>query len=485
MTLRVRLIVLPLAAALLPVVSYAQVSPPPAGQPPVQPRAGSAGQALRPIFGGGAARIAQSLTLGLSLGETFFRTHAEASVSEPARRDDSAFLYGSGDLTYVVDGSRAGATVMAASTGQYYSELSDEIMRGYVGRVGGWLRFSARTRLTVEQEASYLPAFQGAFRHLIDPTGGLLNEPASDVSASDERWLSYDTRVGLSHMLSRRATLLIDYSRHQLNDESEQLEQRQHQAGFRYTYQLGAGLGLRAGYRYSTSRAARSSSESASTPALHSIDAGVDFNRAFSVSRRTTLGVRSGSAVVTDQSQTRFFVIGNGTLSHQMFRTWTAMLDAGRNVDFADGFREPVVSDRATASLSGTLGRRVQSYTFVSAVRGREALTGAGDAFVTYQGGTNVAVGLSRHVTWTSGFVRQESDFGDADFLVSPELRTYESISSGVSVALWRYLSLHTNYAYTTVDRAGAIDTASPPFRRHTVSISLSTMLPFYATVRK
>ena len=129
--------------------------PPPAGQP-------SGGQAARPIFGGGAAKIGQSLTLGLSVGQTFFRTDADETITRPPARTESTFLYGSGNAAYTVDGLRAGASATVSSSGQYYSELSDQIVRGYAGNVGGWLRFSPRTRLTVDQGVTYLPALQQA-----------------------------------------------------------------------------------------------------------------------------------------------------------------------------------------------------------------------------------------------------------------------------------------------------------------------------------
>jgi hypothetical protein len=187
---------------------------------------------------------------------------------------------------------------------------------------------------------------------------------------------------------------------------------------------------------------------------------------------------------VKARDRTRFFLLGNATLSHQMGRTWTATLTAGRNVDFADGFRDPVVSDRATTSLGGNIARRVQVNAFASAIRGRETTAPIGEHFVTYRGGAGLAVMVSRYVTWTNGYVRQESDFGDADFLISPQLRSYDSVHTGVAVALGRHVSLNTNYAYTTVDRRGN-DPDSPEFRRQAVTVSLSTSLPLYATVRK
>ena len=488
MTTRARLIVfsLPVALAASPANAQMPTLPTPAGQQPGQPVGArpATGQAPRPIFGGGVARIAQSLTLGLSIGETFFRTESDASAARPSSRDDSAFVYGSGSVAYLAEGTRAGASIALGSTGQYFSELSDEVFRGYGGQAGGWVRFSARTRLTADQGVMYQPAFQGAFRHLMDPTGGLVNDPTTDVSASDERWLSYDSRVTLSHMFSRRATLSVDYARRHIDYRSSDIEQLQQQAGVRYVYQLGAGLGLRAGYRYSTGRTGGSNPEDRRDPVLHTIDAGVDFNRALSVSRRTTLNIQTGSALVTDSGGTTFFVVGTGTLAHQMLRTWTATVSAGRTVDFADGFRDPVVSDRALASVIGTLSRRVQVNTFVTAVRGREATGNDGDAFVTYLGGAGIAVGLMRSLTWTTSHVRQQSDFGGVAFLVSPQLRSFDSTSTGLTIGLGRYLSLHTTYAYSHVDRS-VNDPTSPAFRRQSIAVSVSTSLPLFATVRK
>ena len=451
--------------------------PPPAGQP-------SGGQAARPIFGGGAAKIGQSLTLGLSVGQTFFRTDADETITRPPARTESTFLYGSGNAAYTVDGLRAGASATVSSSGQYYSELSDQIVRGYAGNVGGWLRFSPRTRLTVDQGVTYLPALQQAFRRLMDPTGGLLNDPTGDVSASDEQWLTYDTRIALAHTFSRRSTLTVDYGRRLLDFRSTETEQVQQDAGFRYTYTLGRGLGVRAGYRYATGRVDTApGGDAREAPSLHTIDAGLDFNRAFSFSRRTTLGVQTGSAIVRAAESTRFFLVGNGLLSHQMLRTWSATLGAGRDVDFADGFRDPVVSDRATATLGGALARRVHLSTFASAVRGRTATRSADDAFVTVLAGASLSVSISRRIAWTTGYVHQESDFGDVEFLVSPELRSYDSTSTGVSITPWQYLGVNVNYAYTTVGRDS--DVVSPRFRRQSLTASVSTSLPLFATVRK
>jgi hypothetical protein len=477
----------PLLLASSPLYAQMTTPPPSAGQP-APPATGrpASGQGARPIFGGGAARIAQSLNLGLSIGETFFRTESEASSLRPAARQESAFLYGAGSMNYFAEGTRVGASAQVGTTGQYYSEFSDEIVRGYLGRAGGWVQFSPRTKLTADQGISYQPAFQNIFQQLMDPIGGLANDPATDVSASEERWLSYDTRVSLSQMLSRRSTLWLDYSRRQVDYRISDLEQVRHDGGFRFTHRLTAALGLRAGYRYASGRVNSLADGGGDTPGIHTIDAGVDLNKAFSVSRRTTLNVTTGSAVVKTHDETQFFVVGNATLAHRMLRTWAATLSGGRSVDFADGFRDPLVRDQADASLTGSIARRVQVSAIASLMRGREVRSDREDVdpFVTIRGGASAAVALARFATWTTGYLRQTTDLGGVDVLASYNLRSYDSTSTAVAVGLGRFITAHVSYAYSRVDRL-LNDPLSPEFRRQSIAVSVSTSLPLFATVRK
>lgn len=468
MTSKPRLVVSVLLGLLASTPAYGQSQ---GGQPP------------RPLFGGGTAPVGQSLTLGLSLGQSLFRTETRRAGEDSDIRDDSLFTVASGGLAYSLEGTRAGASASLSSSGQYYSELTDRILHGYGGTVGAWVKATERTRLQADHAVTYQPGFQNAFQNLLDPTG-LLNQPPGDISASDDPWLSHNTRVALTQTVTRRSSLIIDYGRHKTDFRATDLVQTMHDAGIRYTHQLSASFGLRAGYRYRTNEVSDETSNEGAGD-LHTIDAGLDFSRAFSLSRRTTLGVSTGSTVTQNDDQTQLFLTGNAVLSHRMGRTWSAAISGGRDVGFMNGLLDPVVSDRVTANLSGNLARRVQAQAFASALRGR--IAGAGDdgdadAFVTYLGGAGLGIGLTRTLQWTMNYAYQRSDFGSVPFLVAPQLQSLHAASTGLAISPWRYVGLNVSYSYAVVERDGVNMGRN---RRQSVTASVTTSLPLYATARK
>jgi hypothetical protein len=99
---------------------------------------------------------------------------------------------------------------------------------------------------------------------------------------------------------------------------------------------------------------------------MHHINAGVSYDRALSFSRRTRLRFSTGSAItgserLTDEDfdpRSRFRILGNVSLIHQMGRTWTASATYRRGVVFREGFADPWFTDGASARVEGLLTRR-------------------------------------------------------------------------------------------------------------------------------
>jgi hypothetical protein len=178
------------------------------------------------------------------------------------------------------------------------------------------------------------------------------------------------------------------------------------------------------------------------------------------------------------------YLVGFVTLSQQMGRSWLATLGAGRAVNFVPGLEDPVVSDRATATLTGPIGRRVQFNANMGAVRGRRATSEEDAAFVTYRGSTTLSVALSRRLNWTSGYARQDSDYGEVEFLVPQRLGAFQVAHTGLVIVLAKYLNFNITYANARVERRDA-DGYQARFRRQSLMAAISTSLPLYATVRK
>jgi hypothetical protein len=100
---------------------------------------------------------------------------------------------------------------------------------------------------------------------------------------------------------------------------------------------------------------------------MHNINAGVDYSRALSFSRRTFLRFGTGSAIVVGEEVSepgtdphpRVLLTGQATLVHQIGRTWTADLGYTRGFRTRDGFDQLYFTDAVYAGIGGLLSRRV------------------------------------------------------------------------------------------------------------------------------
>jgi hypothetical protein len=130
-------------------------------------------------------------------------------------------------------------------------------------------------------------------------------------------------------------------------------------AAARISYRLSTGLSAVAGYGYQEGR------YSFGLPAddrtrVRSIDAGIDYSRALSISRKTTLAFRTGTTAVEEiNGAQRYQLVGDARLTREFGRTWRASGAYLRGVGFVEGFREPMFSDSFALRVEGNVGRRV------------------------------------------------------------------------------------------------------------------------------
>jgi hypothetical protein len=129
------------------------------------------------------------------------------------------------------------------------------------------------------------------------------------------------------------------------------------------------------------------------------IDVGLDFNRQFSVARRTTLGFTTSTSIIKDASNdSRFHINGSVNLSKQFRRTWSASLQASRETSFVPGFIEPLLSDTVGASLNGMFTKRLDWSAKASGGRGQYGFSNT-SGFNTVAATTRLSFALGRHVS--------------------------------------------------------------------------------------
>lgn len=404
----------------------------------------------RGLFGGNEAdpNRRHSLDLQATLSGGYdgnAAADAHGGVGDPRFQRSSGFYGGALALGYTYHAGEATVSATASGTLRRYTKLDELVTEAYGAGVGVTAPLSRRTSVTAHQSISWSPYFQlGLLPPVFSPELGAVVGPNLDLVVSRwQAWSSYSTAT-LSHRFTQRSTLNLHYNRTSTDFEDTELPSvRQQFAGIAYGYGLTRNATLRLGYGYR--RGDYGASQLARTPEGHTIDAGVDYSRALSFSRRTTLSFATGSTVLRTQDQsapdarTDLFATGHVTLGHQMGRTWTASLSYARQVRFVYGFDEPILSDAVLAALGGYLGYR-----------------------------TNVAVQAS----WSSGQVSPRR-----------ELNTFGTYLASASIrhALSRFVALDANYFFYRYDfdrAAGLPSGLAPALDRQGVRVGLVVWLP-------
>lgn len=168
--------------------------------------------------------------------------------------------------------------------------------------------------------------------------------------------------------------------------------------GFHGTWlrRLTRDLGLRLGY----GRTRVHQQLSTSPTMIHEeIDCGIDFNKALSLSQRTTMAFSTAMSVLRPTGgEARYRLNGSVVLSRLFGRTWSASFNANRGTEFVPGLVEPVFSDSLGLSVGGLLARRVEWTTSLNGTRGEVGFDKAYGTFVAAGASTNVNFALTRHL---------------------------------------------------------------------------------------
>jgi len=131
------------------------------------------------------------------------------------------------------------------------------------------------------------------------------------------------------------------------------------------------------------------------------IDAGVDFEKPLSLSRRTTLGFTTQTSMIRRPGTGRQYRLdGRVMLNSWLSRTWLASINAARATEFMPGFIEPLFSDNVGFSLMGLFSRRLEliaSATGGKGVFGTDASAFDNPRFTMANSTVQLNVAVTRH----------------------------------------------------------------------------------------
>ena len=296
------------------------------------------------------------------------------------------------------------------------------------------LKITSRTTLSGSTTFTYAPEYRlSLFLEPGSPTGvpDVFNTVAPDYDLF--RSVAYRTSavVRLSQAVGKRTSLAGWYALTDVNYDGAAYDYRSHAAGAGLTHGLTRNLGLRLGYSFATPTYAAALSP-LGTQRVYNIDAGVDYSRALSLSRRTRFSFSTGSALlVTDPAaaganqDVSYRLIGGADLTREIGRTWTAQASYRRSVDFREGFAAPFLGDGVSAGIGGLFNRRVR---FTSSINYSFGTVGVGSStrFHAYSVNSGMEFALSKVLAAFVRHVYYVYDF-DARVALDPRFaRTFD-----------------------------------------------------------
>jgi hypothetical protein len=212
--------------------------------------------------------------------------------------------------------------------------------------------------------------------------------------------------------MGRRTTLDVGYRRMMTDYSSLRSKILDQNLGGNLGYRLTRHAVFRLGYSYRL--ASYSGSPSDKPIGSQTMDAGVDFNRPLSLTRKTSVNFTSGTASASDGRNLQYFVTGGAGVNQEIGRSWRARMLFSRSLSFLDGFSTPFIQNGATSDIGGYLGRRVDFSLTAAYANADSTLSTVASKLTTYTASTRLQVAMSRYASIYGQYFYYQYRFRDA-----------------------------------------------------------------------
>jgi hypothetical protein len=382
----------------------------------------------RGLFGGGEPMSTRGQMIDLSMSafagwdqpQNVNVTPFGSSSSE--RTDVSGpFGGGSGQVTYSHPGKHFSFDGAGSAFAGYFrgNEL-DPWYDSYAayGNLGWSADLSRRSHFRFVEHLSYSTDYNSRAQTLMTPT------PPPDASSGFETALIHSPSVvslsgvefGYDYTAKTSLTMHYDYQlRQYLSSTHDFSDYGTQRAGVRFNHKITKTMGYHLGYSYQQTMVFDSDEQSTT---FHGIDAGVDVDKALSLTRTTqfTFSVSTtfaaGNSPGSDQppfGDQRLYLLGHAELRQALGRSWSEQTYYHRTINYEVGFGQPVLYDIVGADVRGLISPRIDVLGGVSYHAGRIGLTNSNykDWYVNAQ----VRGAISRQIAAFAYYYYVLSDF--------------------------------------------------------------------------
>jgi hypothetical protein len=177
----------------------------------------------------------------------------------------------------------------------------------------------------------------------------------------------------------------------------------------------------------------------------HRVTGGIDYTRRLSSTRDAKFRVNIGRSMlempfvtaegeVDDQVERTF---ADASVAIELKRNWDLAGSVRRNIEYTPLFRQPVLSEGASASVIGLLTRRIDVAGTVGYANGSAALNQA-NTVKTYTGDARVRFALTRSIGLFGEYVYFRYDMRSRELLLIPNLpEVFHQHGIRFGLALW------------------------------------------------
>lgn len=355
-------------------------------------------------------------------------------------QSSSTFVFGTGTVSYARRTTPFGWSARASSSTHYIPEQhrTSSFQSAAISGAGSFSLWS-HAKLTISPSVTYLSQDR---LHVLDA-------PEGDNSYLDQYeyglvpYYAVHSMVtaGVEQQLSRRTTLSIGTTEQYSTVAGGYSDTRGISGAARLNHQISKNATAYFGYGYYQQKYLGTS---LGTRERQSIDVGVNYGRALSVTRNTYLSFGTGSALVTPTDASgssggniHAHLTGNATLTHEMGRSWRAQVGYTRAVRFIQEFADPLLSDSTSGSLAGFLGPRLDLSIVGAYSSGSNAASRAeGRVYDSYTGSGQLRFALTRYLSAYTEYLYYHYQFHNGVVLLRdlPSAFDRQDVRAGVTI---------------------------------------------------
>jgi hypothetical protein len=384
----------------------------------------------RSLFGGSASGTDRDSNWLMVTTTEAYDQNVLGDVNAPiqeAIQKGGEFTEVSAEMNYRAVGRRVQFSSTGGTTFRYYGAEAQLVGVGHHVGAGATVKLTPSAALSLNQTVAYAPSYlYGLFANITTPQPAQVSV-GSNYAVTDNASYNYATSVVLTEQMGARNTFAV----HMDGRYTDFLHSAQsttggvpvlrdllsYEAGGTFSRGISRDVQLNFGYTFR-----RTEYYDGSFPTEHDINLGIQYSRAISRTRRTSLRLSTGSVLLHAPApgdalgilRPQYGVTADAAVSSQFGRTWQAEGGYRRGVSYIEGIQTPVLTDGITATTNGLLTPRINLTLTAAYSVGQPTIANTPHGMTTYTADARTSFALNHTWAFFAEYLYYFYDFSGA-----------------------------------------------------------------------